>query len=164
MPDPQPILRSVPPAGCPLTAGDGCTATPEPAPLRCSLDALRLLLVTAAQPLEAETLVVLLDAHGNGGIITVVAGTTDADSVLGVTECFSLAAQRVPGVVGLVVASVRPDGRVLPGDIDRWLDASAIAAEHDVCLIEWYVVGPSGAQCPRDLLGEPERWGRLRSA
>jgi hypothetical protein len=59
-----------------------------------------------------------------------------------------------------VIATVRPHDGVLPGDVDRWLDASSIARDHGIELIEWYVIGPHGTQCPRDLLGEPERWGR----
>jgi hypothetical protein len=134
---------------------------PHPAPVRCGTDALRLLFLAASQPLEPETLALLLDRHGNGGVIAVVSGTVDADSVLTVAECFACAAEGLPRAAALVLATVRPNGCVLPGDIDRWLDASALAATHGVDLIEWYIIGTSGAQCPRDLLGEPERWSRL---
>lgn len=140
------------------------TSRPHPAPVRCATDALRVLFLAASQPLEPETLAFLLDRHGNGGVITVVSGTVDADSVLAVAECFARAAEGLPQATALVLATVRPNGRVLPGDIDRWLDASALAATHGVDLIEWYIIGASGAQCPRDLLGEPERWSRLAPA
>ena len=137
------------------------TPLPRPAPVRCGTDALRVLFLSMSQPLEPETLAVLLDRHGNGSVVTVVSGTVQADSVLSVTECIVRAAQGLPRAAAMVLASVRPAGRVLPGDIDRWLEASALAATHGVDLLEWYVIGPSGAQCPRDLLGEPERWSRL---
>ncbi len=139
-------------------------APSRPAPLRCGTDALRVLLLSLSHPLAPETLVVLLDQHGNGSVITVVSGTTEPDSVLAVAECLARAAEGLPQAQAMVLATVRPIGRVLPGDIDRWLEASAIAAEHGVHLIEWYVIGASGAQCPRDLLGEPERWARLAPA
>lgn len=132
-----------------------------PAPVRCSTDALRVLFLAADQPLVSETLAFLLDDDGIGGIITVVSGTVEPDAVLAVAECMSRAAQQVPRASALVLATVRPQGGVLPGDVDRWLDASAIAALCGIDLIEWYVIGPSGARCPRDLLGEPERWSRL---
>lgn len=133
----------------------------HPAPVRCGTDAQRIVFLALSRPLEHETLVFLLDRHGHGGVITIVSGTATADSVLAVVECFARAAQRVPEAAALVVASVRPGGCILPGDIDRWLEASAIATAHGVHLVEWYVVNESGAQCPRDLLGEPERWSLL---
>ena len=131
------------------------------APVRCGTDALRVLFLAASQPLEPETLAFLLDRNGNGSVITVVSGTVDPDSVLAVTECLTRAGEGSPRSAALVLATVRPTGCVLPGDIDRWLEASALAATHGVDLIEWYVIGGSGAQCPRDLLGEPERWARV---
>lgn len=140
------------------------TASHSPAPVRCGTDALRVILLAAAQPMEAETLAFVLDAHGRGGVITVVSGTTEPDSVLAVVECLARAAAGVPSAAGLVLATVRPHGGVLPGDIDRWLEASALAEAHGVRLVEWYVINRSGAQSPRDLLGEPERWHLLRES
>ena len=137
---------------------------PRAAPVRCGIDALRVLFLAASQPLEPETLAFMLDRDGNGSVITVVSGTVDPDSVLAVTECLTRAGEGSPRAAALVLATVRPTGCVLPGDIDRWLEASALAATHGVDLIEWYIIGGSGAQCPRDLLGEPERWARLAPA
>ena len=137
------------------------TALPYPAPIRCGTDALRLLLLAAAAPLQPETLAFLLDAQGTGSVITVVSGTVAPDSMLAVVECLSRAAEGLPHAAALVLATVRPTGCVLPGDIDRWLEASDLAAAHGVQLIEWFVISASGVQCPRDLLGEPERWARL---
>ena len=64
----------------------------------------------------------------------------------------------------MVVATVRPGGGPEPGDEDRWLEASDLADELGVELVEWFVIGgdrPSvaaNAVCPRDLLGEVPRW------
>ena len=68
-----------------------------------------------------------------------------------------------PGRDGaLVVASIRPGRGPMPGDVDRWLEASAIADDAGVDLLEWFVIdggaGAGTAWCPRDLLGEPPRW------
>ena len=65
--------------------------------------------------------------------------------------------------LGVVLATVRPDAAhnvpaTLPGDLDRWLEASEITEAHGIELIEWFVIGPAGVDCPRELLGEPERW------
>jgi hypothetical protein len=73
------------------------------------------------------------------------------------------AAERIERATSLVVASVRPGGCVLPGDLDRWMEASTLAAAYGVTLIEWFIITESGVQCPRDLLGEPERWQQLHA-
>ncbi len=130
----------------------------KPLPVRCTADALRIVFMAAAQPLQPETLAFILDSHGRGGVITVVSGTVDADSVLPVTECMSRAAERVESATSLVIASVRPGGCVLPGDLDRWMEASTLAAGYGVTLIDWFIVTESGAQSPRELLGEAQRW------
>ena len=129
--------------------------------VRCAADALRLLFLASGHPLQAETLAFVLDDQGRGGVITIVSGTVEADSVLPVTECMSRAAERVDRATALVVASIRPGGGVLPGGIDRWMEASTIAAAYGVTLIEWFIITEAGAQCPRDLLGEAERWKQL---
>ena len=140
------------------------SAVQVPAPVRCAADALRLLFLAAAHPLQPETLAFVLDRQGCGGVITIVSGTVDADSVLPVTECMSRAAERVERAAALVVATVRPAGCVLPGDLDRWMEASTLAAAYGITLIEWFIITESGAQCPRDLLGEPERWKQLKAS
>ncbi|CAN5503590.1 hypothetical protein BH10ACT2_BH10ACT2_10480 [soil metagenome] len=133
-----------------------------PTPVRCAADALRVLFLATTNPLQAETLAFILDDQGRGGVITIVSGTVDADSVLPVTECMSRAAERVDRAAALVVASIRPGGCLLPGDLDRWMEASTLAAAYGVTLIEWFIITEAGAQCPRDLLGEPHRWKHLR--
>lgn len=137
---------------------------PRPSPVRCGTDALRLLFLSTSQPLEPETLAFMLDRHGNGSVITLVSGTVDPDAVLAVAECIARAAEGLPHAEAMVLATVRPTGHVLPGDLDRWMEASDIVAAHGVALIEWYIIGASGAQSPRDLLGEPERWHLLAAA
>lgn len=137
------------------------TSLPRPAAVRCGTDALRVLFLSASQPLEPETLVFLLDREGNGSVITIVSGTIDPDAILSVAECIARAARGLPQAEAMVLATIRPAGCVLPGDIDRWLEASELIESYGVALIEWYIIGASGAQSPRDLLGEPERWHLL---
>jgi hypothetical protein len=96
--------------------------------------------------------------------VVVVDGTDEPDAVLDVVErvAGSIAASGHPGC--LVLATVRPGGGVLDGDDGRWLEASELADDVGVDLLEWFVIGgdrPSvaaNAVCPRDLLGEAPRW------
>ena len=132
-------------------------------PIRSSTDAIAVVSMSVHRPLEAETIAFFLDHTNRSNIITVVSGTTDPDSVLSVAECMSLAGARSPTLCGVVLATVRPETAphlpgTLPGDIDRWIEASEITESNGIELIEWFIVGPAGVDCPRELLGEPERW------
>ena len=132
-------------------------------PIRSSSDAIAVVSLAIHRPLEFETVGFFLDDRGRSNTITVVTGTTEADSVLAVADCLSLVAAGSPNFCGLVLATVRPDSHhdltaILPGDIDRWIEANCITESHGIELIEWFVVGRSGVACPRELLGDPPRW------
>jgi hypothetical protein len=127
-------------------------------PVADAADALALFSLAMHLPMQHEVIAFLLDSTGRGGTIVVVTDTATPDAVVGVVETMCLAAATDAQLCRLVVASVRPDGATLPGDIDRWLEASAIADVHGIDLVEWFVIGPAGPECPRDLLGEPDRW------
>lgn len=124
--------------------------------------AMAVVELAMTHPLVAETIVLVLDAERRGRTVVVVDGTDDPDAIVEVVERLA-EASAVSGEPGtLVVASVRPDddGRPLPDDADRWLEASDVADEVGVELVEWFVVGPMRTWCPRDLIAEPPRWGR----
>ena len=128
-------------------------------PICSSIDALAVVSMAIHRPLEAETIAFFLDETCCSNTITIVSGTIDPDSVLSVAECMALAAGSSTSLCGVVLATVRPDEPcILVGDIDRWLDADSITESYGIELIEWYIIGPSGVECPRDLLGEPPRW------
>ncbi len=136
-------------------------------PIRSSVEAIAVISLAIHRPLEAETIAFFLDEVGCSNTITVVSGTTDPDSVSTVAECMALAASQLPGLCGLVLASVRPASEpdlrsspraTLPGDLDRWIEANEITETYGIELVEWFVIGPSGVDCPRELLGEAERW------
>ena len=137
------------------TARQSCTAR---APIRSSDDAIEVIALALHQPLRPETVVLLLDDSGFGSTITVVAGTHRADDVLQVVECLAEAACSSLTIAALVVASVRPDNAVSGDDIDRWLEARSLAESYGVQLTEWFVISSAAIECPRELLGEPERW------
>jgi len=126
--------------------------------------ALAVIELAMSHPLEPETVVLVLDAEHRGRTIVVVGGTHLPDAVIEVCERLAVAASigSSGGDDGgaLVVATVRPAGGPLPGDDERWLEASDITEQVGVELLEWFVIGPGGAFCPRDLLAEPPRWRR----
>ena len=132
----------------------------RPMPIRCADDAIFLLSRAMRHPLEYETLAFFLGHHELSGRVVAVTGTTRPDMLFGVLDVMCVAASEVPRANRLVMASVRPDGGVLPGDVDRWLEASALCELSDIELVEWFVIGPHGPECPRALLGEQERWPR----
>ena len=132
-------------------------------PILCSDDAIAVVSLAIHRPLEFETIAFFLDDEARSNKITIVTGTVDPDSVLEVAETLSLAAETSPALCGLVLATVRPNAdrvhtAILPGDIDRWTEASTITDAHGIELIEWFVIGPNGVACPREVLGDPERW------
>ena len=133
-------------------------------PIDSARSALAVVDLALRRPLAAETVALVLDADRRGRTIVVVDGTHEADSLLDVVErvAESIAAAGRSGA--LVVASARPGGGPEPGDDDRWLEASDIADDFGVELVEWFVIGgdvptvAANATCPRDLLGEAPRW------
>lgn len=129
-----------------------------PPTVRSAAAARRLLRPLVAPPDTQQTLAFLLDHRWVGGLIVAVEHTHLPEHLLGVVEVMSLAGARTPPMRSLVVATVRPDGGLHPDDGDLWLEASHTAQRHGILLVDWFVVGSRGFQCPRDLLGEPPRW------
>ena len=128
-------------------------------PILSSLEALRVVSLAIHRPLEAETIAFFLDEASCSSTITIVSGTTDPDSIVSVAECMAVAAGRSPSLCGVVLATVRPDtAGMLPGDLDRWLLLDAITESHGTMIVEWFIIGAAGVECPRELLGEPDRW------
>ena len=125
-------------------------------PIRSAGDALAVISSVMHHPLVDETVVVYLAEQRLGCHINVVADTHDVD--LGLLLDRLLSTVSPAGSLAMVVASVRPQGATRPGDLDAWLEASALMEARGIELVEWFVIGPAGPECPRDLLGEPERW------
>ncbi len=128
-------------------------------PVRSATDALALVSLAIDHPLCHETVVIVLDGDRRGSVITVVSGTEHVDMCT-VVETFCTAATAEPPscASSLIVATVRPGGATRPGDVDRWLEASALTETFGIELLEWFIIGPAGPECPRDLIGELERW------
>ena len=132
-------------------------AIPVPAPVRSRDEALELLFAFVQRPLRAETWCIPLDDDGVGGLAVAVNDTVDADTVLDVVRsCANAIAETQFGA--MFVATVRPDHDLYADDDDRWLAACDIAADHDVELLDWIVIGPGGSHFPSDLVEAVRRW------
>jgi hypothetical protein len=133
-------------------------------PVADASTALAVIQLAMHRPLIAETIALVLEVDRRGRTVVVVDGTDDPDSVLDVVERLADSIASTGRDGALVLASVRPHAGPLPGDGDRWLEASELADAAGVELIEWFVIddaaGQHAAWCPRDLLGEPPRWSR----
>ena len=132
-------------------------------PVITAEDALAVFQLAASSRPRHETIAFLLDECYRGtGLITVVTDTVDPDSVIRVAEVMAELGALDQGVgretAFVVIASVRPDADVGPDDAFRWCSASDVVERHGLTLVEWFVCGPGGVDCPRDLSGEPERW------
>lgn len=134
-------------------------------PIRSAADAAWLLRKAHSMPLKRATIGFLLDDDGTGGKIFEFEHPPRHDLLFHIADLLARAGAS-QGVPSLVLASVRPGGAqghtflgdLLPGDVDRWLELNSICDGHGVRLLDWYVIGHGGIQCPRDLLGEPPRW------
>ena len=126
-------------------------------PIRSADDALAVLALAA--PFGHDTIVILLDERRCGTSVMVVTDTVDRDALFRVIDVCLRAADRPPfPFEAMILASSRPDDDVEPDDIHRWLEASDQCRTGGIELVEWFVLGRSGPQCPRALFGESERW------
>ncbi len=130
----------------------------RPAPIRNAAQAMDLIDAVVHHPLEPEIIGFLLDDGGRGNHILVVKDAGDPDCVFAVAECLAAVGERVPPLGRLVLASVRPIGGLLSGDVERWWELNDIADVHGIELIDWFVLGESGIDSVRLLTPEPSRW------
>jgi hypothetical protein len=137
----------------------------ETSPIDDEATALTVLLAAASIPTRHETLVALLDAERRGVALVVVAGTSDPDDVVTVTDRLLRLAPTDRTVGALAIATIRPDHDVPDrfdlDDAERWIEIDAIACDHGVELLDWFVVG-RGVSRPRQLLNVPSRWNGAR--
>lgn len=126
-------------------------------PIRTPGDALRLILTLMSPGTAADTMVVFLDDERCGLGVCHVHGTDDPDTVIGVVDSSADAARASCAAAGLIVATMRPQGTFVLGDLERWHQIDAACADADIDLVEWFVIG-SGISSPRTFCGVPARW------
>jgi len=127
-------------------------------PIFSATDAMAVFAAQMSKPLCAETLVMFLDDAGRGSTLVTITDTDDPFQIVDVAEAMAMAANSNPEVSGLVLATVRPGGGVLPGDDELWLEAADVVDEIGLTLIDWLVIGREGAFSPRELLRMASRW------
>jgi len=127
-------------------------------PIFSATDAMVVFTAQMMRPLRAETLVMFLDDAWRGSSLVTITGTDDPFQIIEIAETMALAGTSSPDVNGLVLASVRPGGSVLPGDDELWLEAADVAEDVGLVLVDWLIIGRDGTHSPRELLGMPSRW------
>lgn len=126
-------------------------------PVSCAADALGVLAQARHHPDRHEVLALVLEDRCTVAVLA-VDQTNSPDAVVDVVEFLAESLAATDRSAELVLATVRPASGPLPGDAERWMEASTIAEEAGSELIEWFVISDDVAWCPRDLLGEAPRW------
>ena len=127
-------------------------------PIYSAAEAMAIFAAQMTKPMRAETLVMYLDDAGRGSTLVTVTGTDDPFQIVDIAEAMALSGSSSPDVCGLVLASVRPGGCVLPGDDELWLEAADVVDDIGLTLVDWLIIGRDGTVSPRELLGMPSRW------
>jgi hypothetical protein len=163
---PAPVVSSAPTPSFDDISNEGdAMSRPRPShpvprggidPIRSAADALAVLALGA--PYGHDTIMIPLDTERRGSSVIVVNDTVEADALFQVIDVCIAVSRRIPDLDALILASSRPEGGARPDDVHRWLEASDQCHAGGLVLVEWFVLGRSGPQCPRELFGSPARW------
>ena len=128
-------------------------------PIVCVDDARAVFALQMTEPVQDETLVMLLDDRLCGSTLMTVTRTGSVAQLLDVAEAMGMIASTTPGIAAVVFASVRSAG--MTGDLldaGIWRQLDEIVDGFGVVLLEWLVTGPWGVLLPRAIHGVPSRW------
>ena len=128
-------------------------------PIVCVDDAHAVFAVQMSEPVQDETLVVLLDDRLCGSTLMTVTDTRSVAQLLHVAEVMSTIAGSTAEITSVVMASVRREG--LTADLlapDIWTTLDEIVEAAGVVLVDWLVTGPWGVLLPRAIHGARSRW------
>ena len=124
--------------------------------LESARDALDLVLLSASDPPEHQT-VVLLGKPGQGGGVSVIIEGEVPPSELAST--LGLLAGAAGAGSPIVVATITPDPPTFTDDeLASWHDLDAAVAEHGAVLCEWFLVGGGTAVAVGEWSGVEPRW------
>jgi len=125
----------------------------------CSaIDALEVIGAAVSVPARPQ-LIGLGLTDRTGHTILVCDDADDPDAVLHGAEYLSHHLIEQVGRPGeLVLATRRPRSGVLPGDVDRWFHADAIADDLGCELLDWFVLHDGPPVSVRQIAGDPPRW------
>jgi hypothetical protein len=135
----------VPPAGAALHTPD---------------DALRVVLAAVAEPREAETVVLMLDARHRGATCLVCRGASSAEQVRSLVPILVQSATLEPALAAVVLATVRPGSgiAVTAADDDAFGAMRHDLAAADVDLLDWFLLDGEVVASVAELTGACWRW------
>jgi DNA repair protein RadC len=128
--------------------------------LRTPDEALRVVLAAVAEPAEAETIVLMLDARHRGGTCLVCRGASSAEQVASLVPVLVQAAANEPALAAVVLATVRPDIGIA---VSRADEATFGGMRQDlsmvhVDLLDWFLLGGDLVASVAELTGACWRW------
>ena len=124
--------------------------------LASARDALDLVLLSASDPPEHQTIVLLGKPGEGGGVSVIIEGDVPPSELAGTLGLLAGAAG--PGSP-IVVATVTPEPPTFTDlDLAAWHDLDAAVSEHDAILCEWFLVGGGTAIAVGEWSDVPPRW------
>jgi hypothetical protein len=124
--------------------------------LESARDALDIVLLSASEPPEHQTIVLLGKPDEGGGVSVIIEGEVPAVELAGTLGLLAGAAG--PGSP-VVAATITPDPPTLTEDeLAGWHDLDAAVAEHGAVLCEWFLVGAGTAIAVGEWSGVEPRW------
>lgn len=123
--------------------------------LESAHDALDLILLSASDPPEHQTIVLLGKPEG-GGVSVIIDGDVPCDELASTVGMLA-------GVAGadapLVVATITPDAPTLDEDeLAEWHELDDAVSAHGAVLCEWFLVGAGTAIAVGEWSGVEPRW------
>ncbi len=106
---------------------------------RARTDALDLVLLSASDPPEHQTVVLLGKPHDGGGVSVVIDGEIPLDEL---TSTVRLLAGAAGPDSPIVVATITPESPALTeAELMAWHELDEAVSEHGAVLCEWFLVG-----------------------
>ncbi len=124
--------------------------------LESAQDALDIILLSAAEPPEHQTVVLLGKPDEGGGVSVIIDGEVPPAELASTLALLAGAAG--PGSP-IVAATITPDPPTLTEDeLARWHGLDAAVAEHGAVLCEWFLLGGGTAIAVGEWSGLAPRW------
>ena len=130
--------------------------------LESARDALDLVLMSASDPPEHQTIVLLGHSVEGGGVSVIIDGEVPLDELASTLSLLAGAAG--PGSL-IAAATVTPHAPALTeAELAAWHDLDAAVDEHGAVLCEWFLVGDGIAIAVAEWSGLPARWAEVNGS
>jgi hypothetical protein len=124
--------------------------------LESARDALDLVLLSASDPPEHQTIVLLGKPGEGGGVSVVIDGEVPRGEL---ASTLGLLAGAAGAGSPIVVATITPEPPTFTDDeLGAWHDLDAVVNEHGAVLCEWFLVGSGTAVAVGEWSGVEPRW------